>query len=202
MSGTTDDTGPMGRFPAVRAMAQGWWLFVLRGVASMLLGLMVLLSPGAGILVFLTFIAVWAIFDGVASLVHAARGEPDPSGRHRSRTWLALDGIASVLFGILVLMAPGLSAAVLVICIGAWAAVTGVLRLVLAFRTGSWTLGLLGLIAVLAGIYMMAAPMIGAIVLVWVIGIEALMMGGLFVAFGLRLRKVANDPHAADIAKG
>lgn len=202
MSGAMGGMDLAARFPAVRALAQGWWMFVLRGIASMLLGLLLLLSPGAGILVFLTFIAVWAIFDGAVCLVHAARGEADPAGRHRSRTWLTLDGIASILFGVVVLMAPGLSAAVLVICIGAWAAVTGVLRLVLAFRAGSWTLGLLGLIAVLAGIYMMAAPMIGAIVLVWVIGIEALMMGGLFVAFGLRLRKVANDPHAADLAKG
>lgn len=191
-----------GRAEAVQALAKGWWLFLLRGIASILLGLLVLFNPGTGILFVLTFIAVWAIFDGVASLVHAARGEPDPSGRHRSRTWLTLDGIASVLFGILVLMAPGLSAVLLVVAVGAWAMVTGVLRIVLAFRMGSWALGLLGAISVLAGFYLMAAPMLGMIVLVWVIAIEAMMMGGLFVAAGLRLRKAAEDPRAADLAKG
>lgn len=197
MSGTTDEAGPMGRFPAMQALSGGWWLFVLRGIAAMILGLLMLFTPGAAILVFLTFIAVFAIFDGVVCLVHAARGAADPTGRHRSRTWLALDGIASVLFGIVVLILPGMSAVLLVICLGAWLMVTGVLRIVMAWRAGSWTLGLLGVIAVLAGIYMMAAPMLGAIVVAWVIAIELLMMGGLFVAFGLRLRKVAQDPQAA-----
>jgi uncharacterized membrane protein HdeD (DUF308 family) len=186
-----------GRAEAERALAQGWWLFLLRGIASILLGVLVLRNPSAGILFALTFIAVWAIFDGVASLVHAARGAPDPSGRHRSRTWLTLDGVASVLFGILVLMAPGLSAVLLTVAIGAWAMVTGMLRVVLAFRMGSWALGLLGAISVLAGLYLMTAPMLGMIVLVWVIAIEAMMMGGLFIAAGLRLRRVANGPQAA-----
>ena len=206
MGGTTDAMALAERFPAVRALAKGWWLFVLRGIACLILGLMMLFNPGAAILVFLTFIAVFAIFDGVASLVHAARGEADPSGRDRSRTWLALDGAASVLFGILVLLAPGLSALVLVICLGAWAMVTGVLRIVLAWRAGSWMLGLLGAISVLAGLYMTAAPMIGLVVVAWVVAIEVIMMGGLFLAFGLRLRKVANDPHAhdpgSDLARG
>jgi uncharacterized membrane protein HdeD (DUF308 family) len=62
---------------------------------------------------------------------------------------------------------------------------------------GSWALGLLGAISVLAGLYLMTAPMLGMIVLVWVIAIEAMMMGGLFIAAGLRLRRVASGPQAA-----
>lgn len=198
MMGPADD--PAGRVAAVRALAQGWWLFVLRGVLGILFGLLIFMAPGAGLFFILAFLAGWVIFDGIASLVHAIRGAPDPKGRHRSRTWLALDGIASLVLGALILLAPGLSAIMLVICVGAWAMVVGVLRLVMAWRSGSGLLALLGALSVVAGIWLMAAPGPGMLAVIWIIAIEAMMMGGLFIAIGLRLRKVANDPHAAATA--
>ncbi|WP_137181167.1 HdeD family acid-resistance protein [Roseomonas sp. AR75] len=191
------DTTPMEtRFAAVRTLARGWWLFLLRGIAGILFGILVFMFPGAGLALILAFIAAWMAVDGIASLIQAARGEPDLTGRHRSRTWLALDGVFSLLFAAVVLFMPGLSAVALVIAVGAWAMVVGVLRLVLAWRAGDWMLGALGALSVLIGIWLMAAPGPGILALVWLVGIEAIMMGVLFVAFGWRLRAIANDPHA------
>lgn len=191
----TPPAEPGGRFGAVRALARGWWLLMLRGVLGILFGILIFLFPGAGLAFILAFLAAWVIFDGAASLVHAVRGAADPTGRHRSRTWLALDGVASVVLGVLILMAPGLSALLLVICIGAWALVVGVFRIIMAWRAGSWTLGLLGAVSVLAGLWLMAAPGPGLLAVIWIVAIEAIAMGVLFLALGWRLRKVANDPH-------
>jgi uncharacterized membrane protein HdeD (DUF308 family) len=193
-------TLPAERFAAVRTLARGWWLFLLRGIAAIVFGLMVFVFPGAGLAVILAFVAAWMAVDGIASLVQAARGAPDPTGRHRSRTWLTLDGVFSVLFALFVLFMPGLSAVALVIAVGAWAMVVGVLRLVLAWRAGNWLLGLLGAISVLIGIWLMAAPGPGLLALIWWIGIEAIMVGVLFIAFGWRLRKIAHDPHGPHAA--
>jgi uncharacterized membrane protein HdeD (DUF308 family) len=196
---TTEPDDLTGRFGAVRSLAKGWWLFMLRGVLGILFGILIFLFPGAGLAFILAFLAAWVLFDGAASLLHAVRGEPDPKGRHRSRTWLALDGVASLVLGALILMAPGISAIMLVICIGAWALVVGVLRIVMAWRAGSWTLGLLGVISVLAGIWLMAAPGPGLLAVIWVVAIEAIAMGALFLGIGWRLRKVANDPHGPQV---
>ncbi|WP_237214559.1 HdeD family acid-resistance protein [Falsiroseomonas oryziterrae] len=187
------------RFHAIRALARGWWLFVLRGVLSILFGVLVFVFPGAGLAFILAFLAAWALFDGAASLVHALRGGPDPKGRNRSRTWLAIDGVLSVLLGIFVLVAPGVSAFALVLVVGAWAIAVGVTRIVLAWRTGNALLGLLGVLPVLLGIWLVLAPGPGLLAVIWIIGIEAVAIGILFVALGLRLRRVANDPHAADV---
>ncbi|PWS38826.1 hypothetical protein DFH01_06135 [Falsiroseomonas bella] len=186
---------PLERFAAVRALAQGWWLFLLRGVLGILFGIVIFLFPGVGLAVILAFLAAWVGVDGVASLVHAFRGTPDPTGRHRSRTWLTLDGIASLALAAVVLIAPGISAIFLVICVGAWALVVGVFRLVMAWRSGSWMLGLLGAVSVLAGLMLMIAPGPGLLAVIWIVALEAIAMGVLFVGLGWRLRKVANDPH-------
>ena len=184
-----------GRFAAVRALAKGWWLFMLRGALGILFGILIFLFPGAGLAFVLAFLAAWVAFDGIAALIHAIRGEPDPTARHRSRTWLALDGVASIVLAAVILMAPGISAIVLVIFVGAWAVAVGALRIAMAWRAGSWMLGLLGAISVLAGLWLMLAPGPGLLAVIWIVAIEAIAMGCLFVALGWRLRRVANDPH-------
>ncbi len=54
--------------------------------------------------------------------------------KEHGRWWLALGGIASVIFGIVLLIAPVVGAVVLTWWLGAYALVFGVLLLVLAFQ--------------------------------------------------------------------
>jgi uncharacterized membrane protein HdeD (DUF308 family) len=201
--GDTVTPANAGRFAIVRALARGWWLFVLRGVLGVLFGILIFLFPGAGLAVILAFIAAWLLVDGIASLVQAFRGAPGPdaAGHQRSRTWLVVDGALSVLTALVVLFMPGLSAVALVLMVGAWAIVVGGVRIALAWRAGDWLLGLLGALSVLAGIWLVVAPAPGLLALVWIVGLEAIAIGVLFFAFGWRLRRVAHDPHAADVAK-
>ncbi len=195
--GGTIQAGPATapRFEAVRALARGWWLFMLRGAVAILFGILVSLLPGVGLLAILSFLAAWMAVDGVMSLVQAVRGGPDPTGRHRSRTWLTIDGVLSLLLAAAVILLPGLSAVALVLMVGAWAIAAGVLRIVLGWRAGDWLLGLLGALSVLVGLWLVMAPGPGLLALIWLVGLQAMVMGVLFLAFGWRLRRIANDPH-------
>lgn len=185
---------PEGRFAVVRMLAQGWWLFLLRGVAGILFGLLALVAPGLGLAFVLGFLAAFLLVEGIATLLQAARGTPDPVG-NRSRTWLWIDGIASTLAGVGVLVMPGVSAVLLVVMVGAWAAIVGAMRLVMAFRAGDVLMGLLGALAVFVGAWMIVAPGPGMLALVWLVGLQALVTGGLFLAIAWRLRRIAKDPH-------
>jgi uncharacterized membrane protein HdeD (DUF308 family) len=197
MGQTTTEAHP--RFPAIRALARSWWLFVLRGIVGILFGVLVWLMPGAGLAFILAFLAAWLFVDGVASIVQAVRGGPDVKGRHRSRTWLGLDGALSILMALVVLALPGLSAVALVVAVGAWAIAVGVLRIVLAWRAGDWLLGALGALSVLVGIWLVVAPGPGILALVWLVGLQATVMGFLFLGFGWRLRRIATDPHGPTV---
>jgi uncharacterized membrane protein HdeD (DUF308 family) len=187
--------GAAPRFAAIRSLARSWWLFVLRGVLGILFGIAVWLLPGAGLAFILAFLAAWLFVDGAVSIAQAVRGGPDPTGRHRSRTWLGIDGVLSLLMAVVVVLLPGLSAVALVLMVGAWAIAVGVLRIVLGWRAGDWMLGALGALSVLVGIWLVVAPGPGILALIWLVGLQATVMGFLFLAFGWRLRRVANDPH-------
>lgn len=187
------DVQVVGRFAEVRMLARGWWLFLLRGVAGILFGLVALLMPGIGLAFILGFLAAFLAIDGVSSIIHAARGEAGPQ---RSKTWLWVDGIASLAAAAVLLMMPAISAMFLVVMVGAWSLVVGAMRLVLAFRSGSVMLGLLGVLAVLVGAWMVFSPGLGVLALIWVVAAQAIVAGALFLVIGWRLRRVANDPHA------
>ncbi|WP_372616962.1 HdeD family acid-resistance protein [Falsiroseomonas sp.] len=200
MAGATTASEFTPRFGAVRALARSWWLFLLRGVVGIAFGLLVFLFPGPGLVAILAFLAAWMLVDGVASLIQAFRDEPDPAGRHRSRAWLALDGVLSLVLAAVILLLPGLSAVALVIAVGAWAIAVGGLRVVLGWRAGDWLLGLLGALTVLVGLWLVIAPGPGLLALVWLVGLQAMVVGFLFLAFGWRLRRIARDPHGPEAA--
>lgn len=191
------DMQAMGRFAVVRMLAKGWWLFLLRGVAGILFGLVALLMPGIGLAFILGFLAAFLAIDGISSISQAVRGG---AGAAQSKTWLWIDGVASLAAAAALLLLPVVSAVLLVVMVGAWSIVVGVIRLVLAFRSGSVLLGALGALAVLVGAWMIVSPGPGLLALIWLVALQAIIAGGLFLALGWRLRRVANDPHAADVA--
>jgi uncharacterized membrane protein HdeD (DUF308 family) len=105
------------------------WLAV-RGVAGIVIGLMTFFWPGVTALVLLYLIAAWAIVSGVLEVAAAIRLRKEIRGE-----WLmALAGVLSVVFGILLAVWPAAGAVTLVLFIGAFALVFGVVLIGLAFR--------------------------------------------------------------------
>jgi uncharacterized membrane protein HdeD (DUF308 family) len=117
-----------------RGERERWWVMILLGLAGIALGVLTFLWPDVTALVLLYFIAAWAIVTGVLEIAAAIRLRKEIEGE-----WLmALAGIASVIFGILLMVLPGPGAIALIWLIAAYAIVVGVLLLVLAFRLRSW----------------------------------------------------------------
>ena len=106
-----------------------WWL-ALVGIAGIAAGLVTFLMPGVTALVLLIFIASWAIVLGVFQIIGAIRLR-----REIDNEWmLGLSGALSVLFGIVLLAAPGAGALGLVWVIGAYAIVFGILLVMAALK--------------------------------------------------------------------
>jgi uncharacterized membrane protein HdeD (DUF308 family) len=113
---------------------------IFGGLLGILAGLLAFVMPGITALGLLILIAAWAIVTGIMELVAAVRLR-----KIINNEWLlVLAGIASVVFGILLLFQPGAGALVLIWWIGAWALLSGILLMILAFRMRNWK----GLIAV------------------------------------------------------
>lgn len=107
-----------------------WWMMILRGVAGILLGVLTFIWPDVTALVLLYFIASWSIVTGAFEIAAAIRLRKEIEGE-----WLlALAGLASVIFGILLIILPGPGALALIWLIGSYAIIFGILVLAVAFR--------------------------------------------------------------------
>ncbi|MDP9247969.1 MAG: DUF308 domain-containing protein [Candidatus Dormibacteraeota bacterium] len=109
------------------------WLLVLEGAAGVIAGLLTLVWPGITAVVLLILTAAWAIVTGVAELVAAYRLR-----RIVRNEWLLiLLGVASIIFGIALVIRPGAGLLALVYLIGAYCLLFGVLLVALALRLRS-----------------------------------------------------------------
>jgi uncharacterized membrane protein HdeD (DUF308 family) len=106
-----------------------WGLMVLEGIVDIAAGVVSFLWPGLTILMFVLIVAAWALVTGGLMTAAAFRLQLD-----HGRWWLVLGGLASIVYGVLLIIAPLIGALVLTWWIGAYALVFGVLLLTLAFR--------------------------------------------------------------------
>jgi uncharacterized membrane protein HdeD (DUF308 family) len=109
-----------------------WGLLILEGIVDIAAGVIAFLWPLITLVALTWLIAIWAIVSGALMLGAAFTLNID-----HGRWWLALGGIASVIFGILLVIEPLVGAVVLTMWIGAYALVFGVVLLILAFQLHS-----------------------------------------------------------------
>jgi uncharacterized membrane protein HdeD (DUF308 family) len=171
---------------------------IIRGVLGIIFGLIALFAPIATAVVLAIVIGVWAIVDGVFDIVEAIR--------HRGSSSMALRivlGAVSILFGILVLAWPGMSLGILVIFVGVWAIIIGILQIMASVRhravpNSGWVWGIIGgALAILFGILVLIRPGAGLVSIIWIIGIWAIVWGITLIVLGVQLRKAANTTEAS-----
>ena len=110
------------------------WATVLRGLLGVGVGVVTLLWPGMTLIALLAVIAVWALVGGVLEVAAAGRLR-----REIQNEWaLALSGVLSIGLGVLVLLVPAAGALAVVLWVGAYALVVGILHIVLSVRLRSW----------------------------------------------------------------
>jgi uncharacterized membrane protein HdeD (DUF308 family) len=119
---------------AVRAARRRdrWGFLTFEGIVSIVAAVLAVLWPGLTLLIFVMVVAAWAIATG--TLMFSASRNLDTE---HGRWWLALGGLISVAYGILLIVAPLIGAVVLTWWIGAYAFGFGIALLILAFRLRS-----------------------------------------------------------------
>ena len=184
MTTTDPDAGSLGvttrsrRAPADYLEVLPSWAFVAYGVLTALLGVALLIWPGATLLVAVAVLAAQLFITGIVQIARAVAVSELSGG---GRTLLVIGGVLSLLVAALVLRRPLQTLVIVTLLIGAWWIVGGVLDLVDAItgeRSG-WA-ALRGVITFIAGMYVLLNPGLSLRTFVVVAGVVLIVQGGLF----------------------
>jgi uncharacterized membrane protein HdeD (DUF308 family) len=106
------------------------WAMAVQGIVGIAAGALTFLWPGVTALALVIFIGAWAIVTGIFELVAAVRLRKIIRGE-----WLlALSGIMSIIFGVLVFAFPGAGAVGIAWILGAYSAAAGLILIMLGVR--------------------------------------------------------------------
>ena len=180
--------------------ARQWWVLVLQGILGILFGVLALVFPGIALVTLAYVFAAWAIVTGASHLIEGWR-----VAEHRGRSWpFAVMGALGVIAGILAALIPGITIAGLILLLGAWLLVQGVMEVYTAWRirrevTGEWVLALIGILRAIVGLIVLAMPIVGAILTVALMAAWAIVGGVVAISLGLRLRRLAGRDRTGSV---
>lgn len=158
------------------------WALGVRGGIALAAGLTLLIFPLGGLVALVGLVATLFALDGVIAFALAF------SNMHHEDDWwvTALQGIASLAIATLALSWPAATLLAMVWLTAAWAIWQGITEIMVSrgLADGRW-LAVGGALSVILGLVMIAMPVIGALSLVVVIALYAVVRGIYLVAAAL-----------------
>ncbi len=167
-------------------LSQIWWVFLLKGLAGVILGFMLITEPAATLIAITTLLGFYWLVLGVLSLVQVFVDRSIPW------IWSLLTGIVGILAGLFVLRHPLVAAltvpTVIIIILGVQGLIMGVLEIVGGFTGGGIGSFMLGVINLLVGLLLLGSPVAAAFAIPFVFGVLLLIEGVALIAWAFRVR--------------
>jgi uncharacterized membrane protein HdeD (DUF308 family) len=155
-----------------------------RGVLGVAAGIAILIWPDISLTVMVVIVGVYAIADGLLSLVVGLT--------RRTRRWQFVgQGVTSLAVGALALFLPEISSTALLYLLAVWVVVMSALRVSASIVVGDqvsvrWVPAVLSLLGILAGARVLIVPGAGMSVLSLNLAIFAILSGVALIEYGIR----------------
>jgi uncharacterized membrane protein HdeD (DUF308 family) len=171
-----------------RAEALPWGLVLVEGIVVALLGLILLVAPGASLFFLVLLLGIYLFIAGIFRIIGIFS---DSS----SWGWKLAAGILCLIAGVAIVSNPlwstTLASRWLVILVGFVAMVQGAAGLIVAFQGGGWGMGILSVLGILFGLFLVINPLIGVVTLTFILAIFMLIGGVGAVVQAFRMRREA-----------
>lgn len=174
-----------------KTLIDSWWLIILRGIVTLLFGLILIASPVKTVTVVTALIGLLMLIEGILGSLMSffTIGKTD-------KWWLLLlQGVFSILIGLAVFNYPGITVAVLFFLFSMWLIVIGIVMIVIAIIVRKeteieWFLAGTGIVSLIIGILLINNPSSSFSIIAMLAGIYALISGTMITAFGFKLRSL------------
>ncbi len=162
-----------------------WWVVLLYGILSIVLGIFFFISPG------LTLVsAVFAL--GLYWLATGIIGLFDMFQDRTAWGWKLFFSVLGIIAGLLVVSRPLWASLVVptvyVIVLGVWGITMGSVMLISAFKGAGWGAGIMGALGIFLGLFLLWNPFAAALALPFVLGTFALVGGVINVYMAFKIK--------------
>jgi uncharacterized membrane protein HdeD (DUF308 family) len=168
-----------------------WWLVLLWGILSLIIGFMFLTTPGITTLLLITFLGAYWLVGGFFTLGSLVVDKTNMG----LKIFLS---VVNILAGLVILLYPLYSSVFLLsffaIFIGFWGLFIGAAHLFQAFKTKDGGNGVLGVISIIFGIIILIHPLLTAAIIPFIAGVFAIVSGIAAVVAAFQVRKVSASP--------
>jgi uncharacterized membrane protein HdeD (DUF308 family) len=165
-----------------------WGLVLVEGIVVALLGLVLLVAPGASLVFLVQLLGIYLFIAGIFRIIGIFL---DSS----LWAWKLAAGILCLIAGLAILTNPlwstTLASTGLVILVGFLAMLQGAAGLIVAFQGGGWGMGALSVLGILLGLFLVINPLIGVAALTFILAIFMLIGGVGAVIQAFRMRREA-----------
>ena len=180
------------------------WFGVVLGVCLLIVGILILLRPGASLLLLAILVGIQLLFVGVVRVISAITGK-GASGVWR--TMVIIAGTGTGVVGIICLLRPEDSLAVLAILAGIGWMIDGVATVLSAFlapkeRRSRASQTIFGLCSLAAGIIVIVWPERSLVVMTQLVGVILVVLGVLAIGAALPQVRAADEKRPGATASG
>jgi uncharacterized membrane protein HdeD (DUF308 family) len=178
----------------IRDMSASWWVVTLRGVVLALIGIAFLAWPGKSLMIITLLLGLMILLDGVLAAISGIIS----IGKDKHWWVTLIQGGLGIAIGLAILSWPGITLQLIFFLVAIWIIINGILFMVFAIASrkehyGNWNLTVLGIVALVFGLVIMANPVESVQILMILVGIYAIISGIMNIALGLDLKKVHSD---------
>lgn len=175
--------------------ASVWWLVLLRGIAVLILGGMLIAKPGLTAVVLVQFLGAYFLVDGVFSIINSIMGRKYMAGWG----WGLLMGALEILTGIVIFAHPLAStlftASFLAYMVAFSAILFGILGIITGIQVrkevkGEWAMIAGGVLAIIVGILLIIKPTESATIYLIIMGVMAIIGGLVQIFASFQIRRV------------
>jgi uncharacterized membrane protein HdeD (DUF308 family) len=169
-------------------IAKNWYMLLIKGIIMVVLALFVFINPEGTLKAVAFYLGIGFLISGILQFIRHVPGKSDESSWNRNKA----EGIADLVIGLLLIVAPMVMVAIIPFIIGIWAAYYSILIIIDSFRgTGDGPMKLVsGIIILLLAYVLVFNPLLlGLTIIIW-LGILLLVYGIFNIYMAIRLNKL------------
>jgi uncharacterized membrane protein HdeD (DUF308 family) len=171
-----------------------WWLMLVWGILTLLIGCMFLITPGLTTELFITFIGAYWLVGGIFAIASLAVDRSHMG-------WKIFLSVINILAGIVILLHPFFAAifalSFFVIFVGFWAIFIGISHLYHAWTMKDAGNAVLGIISLIFGLILLFNPFLAAALVPFVAGGFCVVSGLASIGVSFMAKKCMETPVAA-----